>query len=123
MSKRLRSLAPRRDWRRPRSPAALAVGGGRRRRGHAARRTITVVGTGEVRGTPDVADLVLGRLRVAAATAADVMRTIGDRAQKVIDALRDAGVADDDIQTDRPLGAAGARRPEPRDGLRGDATP
>ena len=61
-------------------------------------RTITVVGTGQVRGTPDVADLVLG-VTGRGATAADVMRTIGERAQNVIGALRDAGVAEEDVQT------------------------
>lgn len=61
-------------------------------------RTITVVGTGEVRGTPDVADLVLG-VSGRAGSAAEVMSRIADRAQKVIDALHDAGVSDDDIQT------------------------
>jgi uncharacterized protein YggE len=61
-------------------------------------RTITVVGTGEVRGTPDVADLVLwvsGRAR----SAPHVMARKADPAHKVIDALHDAGVSDDDIQT------------------------
>src|SRR5439155_14176514 len=58
----------------------------------------TVVGTGEVRGTPDVADLTLG-VSGRGPTAADVLGTIADRAQKVIDALHDAGVADDDTQT------------------------
>jgi uncharacterized protein YggE len=61
-------------------------------------RTITVVGTGEVRGTPDVADLVLG-VSGRAGTAAAVMSRISDRAQQVIEALHDAGVSDDDIQT------------------------
>jgi hypothetical protein len=61
-------------------------------------RTITVVGTGEVRGTPDVADLTLG-VSGRGATASDVLRTIADRAQKVIDVLHGAGVADADIQT------------------------
>jgi uncharacterized protein YggE len=61
-------------------------------------RTITVIGTGEVRGTPDVADLVLG-VSGRAGSAAEVMSRIADRAQKVIDALHDAGVSDDDIQT------------------------
>jgi len=61
-------------------------------------RTITVVGTGEVKGTPDVADLVLG-VSGRGASAVDVLQTIGDRAQKVIDVLHDAGVSDDDIQT------------------------
>jgi uncharacterized protein YggE len=61
-------------------------------------RTITVVGTGQVRGTPDVADLVIG-VSGRGATAADVLARIGDRAQKVIDALKNAGVSEDDIQT------------------------
>jgi uncharacterized protein YggE len=61
-------------------------------------RTVTVTGTGEVRGTPDVADLVLG-VSGRAGSAAEVMSRIADRAQKVIDALHDAGVSDDDIQT------------------------
>ena len=61
-------------------------------------RTITVVGTGKVRGTPDVADLVLG-VSGRAGSAAEVMSRISDRAQKVIDALHDAGIADEDIQT------------------------
>jgi uncharacterized protein YggE len=53
---------------------------------------------GEVRGTPDVADLVIG-VSGRGATATDVLGRIADRAQKVIDALHDAGVSDDDIQT------------------------
>jgi hypothetical protein len=61
-------------------------------------RTITVVGTGQVHGTPDVADLVLG-VSGRAGSAAEVMSRIRDRAQKVIDALHDAGIADEDIQT------------------------
>jgi uncharacterized protein YggE len=61
-------------------------------------RTITVVGTGEVHGTPDVADLVIG-VSGRGDTATDVLARIADRAQKVIDTLHDAGVSDDDIQT------------------------
>jgi len=61
-------------------------------------RTITVIGTGQVRGTPDVADLVIG-VSGRGGTATDVLARIGDRAQKVIDALKGAGVSDDDIQT------------------------
>jgi uncharacterized protein YggE len=61
-------------------------------------RTITVVGTGEVHGTPDVADLVIG-VSGRGDTATAVLARIADRAQKVIDTLHDAGVADDDIQT------------------------
>ena len=52
-----------------------------------------------MRGTPDVADLVLGVSGRGAGSAAEVMARIADRAQKVIDALHDAGVSDDDIQT------------------------
>jgi len=78
----------------PVSLGATAAAAGAAPRG----RTITVVGTGQVRGTPDVADLVLG-VSGRAGSAADVMARIADRAQKVIDALRDAGVSDDDIQT------------------------
>lgn len=79
--------------------APFVVGASATAAGAAARsRTITVVGTGQVRGTPDVADLVLG-VSGRAGSAAEVMARIADRAQKVIDALHDAGVSDDDIQT------------------------
>ena len=61
-------------------------------------RTITVVGTGEVHGTPDVADLVIG-VSGRAGSATDVLSRISDKAQKVIAALKGAGVGDDDIQT------------------------
>jgi uncharacterized protein len=81
------------------STAPLVLGATASAAGAATRaRIITVVGTGEVRGTPDVADLVLG-VSGRAATAADALGRIADRAQKVIDALHDAGVSDDDIQT------------------------
>jgi uncharacterized protein YggE len=62
-------------------------------------RTITVTGVGEVRGTPDVADLFIG-VSGRGATAADALGTVSDRAQKVLDVLREAGVADEDVQTD-----------------------
>jgi uncharacterized protein YggE len=79
--------------------APVALGATASAAGAATRsRTITVTGTGEVRGTPDVADLVLG-VSGRAGSAAEVMSRIADRAQKVIDALHDAGVSDDDIQT------------------------
>ncbi len=61
-------------------------------------RTITVTGVGEVRGTPDVADLFIG-VSGRGATAADALGGVSDRAQKVLGVLRDGGVADDDIQT------------------------
>lgn len=61
-------------------------------------RTITVVGTGQVKGTPDVADLSIG-VEAQAASAVDALSTVNDRAQKVLDVLHDAGVDDADIQT------------------------
>jgi uncharacterized protein YggE len=61
-------------------------------------RTITVTGVGEVRGTPDVADLFIG-VSGRGATAADALGTVSDRAQKVLEVLRDGGVADEDVQT------------------------
>src|SRR6185503_5617151 len=97
MSKRLRSLFFVVLAVAVASPLALGATAGAA--GAATRsRTITVVGTGEVRGKPDVADLVLG-VSGRAGSAAEVMARIADRAQKVIDALHDAGVSDDDIQT------------------------
>jgi uncharacterized protein YggE len=61
-------------------------------------RTITVTGVGEVRGTPDVADLFIG-VSGRGATAADALGTVSDRAQKLLAVLRVAGVAEEDIQT------------------------
>ena len=61
-------------------------------------RTITVVGTGQVKGTPDVADLSIG-VEAQAASAVDALSTVNDRAQKVLDVLHDAGVDDADVQT------------------------
>jgi uncharacterized protein YggE len=62
-------------------------------------RTITVTSVGEVRGTPDVADLSIG-VAGRGATAADALGVVSARAQKVLGVLRDAGVADEDVQTD-----------------------
>lgn len=64
----------------------------------AATRKITVVGTGEVRGKPDVADLSIG-VSGRGDTAVAALNTVNDRANKLLDVLRGAGVADDDIQT------------------------
>lgn len=61
-------------------------------------RTITVVGTGKVKGTPDVADLTIG-VEAHAVSAVQALQTVNERARKVIDALHDAGVEDADIQT------------------------
>jgi uncharacterized protein len=61
-------------------------------------RTITVTATGLVQGTPDVLELVVGvQSRDRSARAA--LDRNNNLAQKVIDALRDAGVEDDDVQT------------------------
>jgi uncharacterized protein len=62
-------------------------------------RTITVTGVGEVRGTPDVADLFIG-VSGRGTTAADALGTVSDRAQKLLGVLHDGGVADEDVQTD-----------------------
>ncbi|HEX5587100.1 MAG TPA: SIMPL domain-containing protein [Acidimicrobiia bacterium] len=61
-------------------------------------RRITVVGTGQVKGTPDVADVTIG-VTARGKTAAEALDTANDRAAKVIQALKDAGVSDDDLQT------------------------
>lgn len=61
-------------------------------------RTVDVTGTGVVRGTPDVLDLVLG-IEIRAKGAADALRRNSELLRQVIDVLRDAGVTDDDIQT------------------------
>jgi len=61
-------------------------------------RTITVMGTGIVRGTPDVLELVIG-VRTRATTAAEALSRNSELARKVIDVLRDAGVEEEDLQT------------------------
>jgi uncharacterized protein YggE len=61
-------------------------------------RRITVVGTGQVKGTPDVADVTIG-VSARGSTAGDALSTANERAAKVIAALKDAGVSEDDIQT------------------------
>jgi uncharacterized protein YggE len=73
-------------------PAATAAGAATRA------GTITVTGVGEVRGTPDVADLSIG-VSGRGGTADDALATVSDRAQKLLGVLRGAGVADDDVQT------------------------
>ena len=61
-------------------------------------RTITVRATGLVEGTPDVLELVVGvQSRDRSARAA--LDRNNDLARKVIEALRDAGVKEDDLQT------------------------
>jgi uncharacterized protein len=60
--------------------------------------TVTVVGQGEVRGRPDVVRATVG-VEVTADSADRALETASARASDVIDALREAGVAEDDIQT------------------------
>ena len=61
-------------------------------------RTIDVFGTGAVRGTPDVLDLVLG-IEVRAKGAAEALTRNSTLLRKVLGILHDAGVDDDDAQT------------------------
>ncbi|MBZ0296328.1 MAG: SIMPL domain-containing protein [Anaerolineae bacterium] len=61
-------------------------------------RTITVDGYGEASGSPDIAYVQLG----VQATGEDVVSTFDDvntTMQNVLQALRDAGIADEDMQT------------------------
>ena len=60
--------------------------------------TITVTGNGSVNATPDKASFDFG-VQVNAATAADAISKDNAQAQKIIDALKNAGVPDSDIQT------------------------
>jgi uncharacterized protein len=62
------------------------------------RRTITVVGTGIVRGTPDIVELSLG-VSTQAKTAAEALARNSELARKVRDVLRMAGVDDRGVQT------------------------
>jgi uncharacterized protein YggE len=62
------------------------------------KRTITVVGVGEVKGRPDVADLTIG-VTARSGSAVDALTTMGNRSEKVLGVLHDAGVDDADIQT------------------------
>jgi uncharacterized protein len=60
--------------------------------------TITVTGNGTVNATPDKASFDFG-VQVNAATAADAISKDNEQAQKIIDALKNAGIPDSDIQT------------------------
>jgi uncharacterized protein YggE len=61
-------------------------------------RTITVTGTGLVRGTPDVLDLTIG-VETHARSAVDALTRNSTLAEKVVDVLKGAGASGDDIQT------------------------
>ena len=66
--------------------------------GTAVTRTVTVTGDGEATGTPDVAELSIG-VSSRAKAAADALGTMSDRANKLIDVIKNVGVADKDVQT------------------------
>ena len=61
-------------------------------------RTITVTATGRVEGTPDVLELVVG-VRTRDRSARTSLDRNNDLANKVIDAVKEAGVEDKDVQT------------------------
>jgi len=61
-------------------------------------RTINVVGTGQVRGTPDVLDLTIG-VSTRAKSAGEALSRNSDLSNKLNGVLRDAGVDEKDIQT------------------------
>ena len=61
-------------------------------------RTITVSGHGTVSVVPDTAELVAG-VQAQAATATEALETVGTKSQALIDTLKSAGIAADDIQT------------------------
>jgi len=60
--------------------------------------TITVTGNGTVNATPDKASFDFG-VQVNATTASEAINQANAQAQKIIDALKNAGVSDSDIQT------------------------
>ena len=61
---------------------------------------ITVVGTGTVTATPDTAEWSFG-VQTSADTAAAALAANSTAMEKVVAALRDAGVAKDDLQTEQ----------------------
>jgi uncharacterized protein YggE len=61
-------------------------------------RTVTVTGQGEASGIPDVAELSIG-VSSRAKSASDALGTMSDRANKLIEVIKNAGVADKDAQT------------------------
>ena len=61
---------------------------------------ITVVGTGSVKVTPDVAEWSFG-VQASADTAAAALSDATEATQRVVAALREAGVAEDDLRTEQ----------------------
>ena len=64
------------------------------------KRTITVTGTGEVKGVPDIARVELGAEAVRS-TVAEARAAASDAAAKLIESLKASGVESKDIQTSR----------------------
>lgn len=64
------------------------------------RRSLTVVGSGAVTATPDVAEWSFG-VRTDAPTAAEALRANSAAMQKVLDALTDAGISSADLRTEQ----------------------
>ena len=63
-----------------------------------AQRTITVEGVGTARGVPDTAQLSFG-VEERAATAQAALAAAGDKMRRILAALRQAGIAKADLQT------------------------
>jgi hypothetical protein len=61
---------------------------------------ITVVGTGSVTTTPDTAEWSFG-VQTSAETAEAALGANSEAMRRVVDALRDAGIAGDDLQTEQ----------------------
>ncbi len=61
---------------------------------------ITVLGTGTAQAVPDVADWSFG-VQSDAASAKDALGEAADATQKIVDALRDAGIAKEDLRTEQ----------------------
>jgi uncharacterized protein YggE len=61
---------------------------------------ITVVGTGSVKVAPDVAEWSFG-VQASADTAAAALADASEATQRVVAALREAGVAEDDLRTEQ----------------------
>jgi uncharacterized protein len=74
---------------------ALQTGGG----GQGMLAGITVVGTGTSHAVPDVAEWSFG-VQVEADTAAEALDAAADATEAIIDALRGAGIANEDLRTE-----------------------
>ena len=61
-------------------------------------RTITVTAVGQAKGQPDALTLSLG-VFATAGTATDALATVSTKTRSLLDAVGQAGIADDDVQT------------------------